>query len=273
MGRDTREVRLNQAAEQWARLEPEGNKAARQALYGEMFELAFQLYDKSGEMWVLDAFLEAAEKFDPDRTAFSHYLSHLMSKRRVDAHRYEQRHSPAGVSLETPTEEDEQTELKELLEDNTIKKPDDVLAWESSFLELTSMILNFAQRHSGKSANETRRNWYRIFYTEDMTLAMKSVELVLLHERDVFAAMKRAYLDYYMSAPCTTREQVRVTSLRPYGEVVPERAGETEETPLPIPADVSLSYLRLREGKQVGASTRSNQLKFYKEEKELMRPC
>ena len=89
----------------------------------------------------------------------------------------------------------------------------------------------------------------------------------------MFAAMKQPYLDYYMSAPCTTGAQLRNTALRPYGQVVPERAGETGETPLPIPADVSLSYLRLREGTQVGASTRSNQLKFYKEEKELMRPC
>ena len=273
MDRKTQEARLNQAAEQWARLDPEGNEAARQALYGEIFTLTFQLYDQSGEMWVLDAFEEAMEKFDPERALFSHYFVHLLSKRKVDAHRYEQRHSPAGISLETPTEEDEQSELKDFLEDTTIRKPGDVLAFESSFLELTSMILNFTQCHTGKSANETRRNWYRMFYTEDMTHAVKSVEFHFLHERDMFAAMKQPYLDYYMSAPCTTGVQLRNTALRPYGQVVPERAGETRETPLPIPADVSLSYLRLREGIQAGASTRSNQLKCYKEEKELMRPC
>lgn len=271
MERDAREARLDRAAEQWARLAPEGNEAIRQGLYGEMFELSFALYDKNGEMWMLDAFQEAAEKFDPDRTPFSHYLSHLLKKRAVDAFRYDQRHSPAGLSLDTPVGEDRETSLGELLEDTGARTAEEAIRLEAPFLELTSMILNFAQLHQGRSANETRRNWYRLFYTEDMTLALKSVELNFLHERDVFAAMKQAYLDYYMSAPCTTGVEVRTTPLRPYGQVVPERAGETEETPLPIPADVSLSYLRLREGTQAGASTRSNQLKFYREEKALLR--
>ena len=270
MERNTREERLNQVAEQWARLGQEGNEAVRQSLYGEMFELSFQLYDRSGEMWVLDAFLEAAAKFDPDRALFSHYLSHLMSKRKVDGCRYERRHSPVGVSLETPVGQDQQGTLGELVEAPNVFTPEHGMEWEGPFLELTSMILNFFQCHRGKSANETRRNWYRIFYTEDMTLAMKSVSLNFLHERDVFSAMKQEYLNYYMSAPCFTEHQVRETPLRPYGQVVPERAGETKETPLPIPADVSLSYLRQEEGIQVGASTRSNQMKYYREEKELM---
>ena len=269
MDRKTQEARLNQAAEQWARLDPKGNEAARQALYGEIFTLAFQLYDQSGEMWVVDAFEEAMEKFDPERAQFSRYFAHLLSKRKVDAYRYEQRHSPAGISLETPTEEDEQSELKDFLEDTTIRKPGDVLAFESSFLELASMILNFTLCHTKKSANETRRNWYRMFYTEDMTHAVKSVEFHFLHERDMFAAMKQPYLDYYMSAPCTKMVQIQVTPLRPYCQVVPERVGRTEETPVPIPADVSLSYLRRCEGKRVGSSARSEMLKFYrgKEEK------
>lgn len=273
MGRKTQEARLNQVADQWARLKPEGNEAARQALYEELFTLVFQLHDWSGEMWVVDAFEEAIKKFDPDRTLFSHYLSLLLKNRWKDARRYEHKHSPGGISLQSPVGEDQQTELEEFVEDLNAKSPEDTLAWEASFLELTSMVLNFAQLHSGKNANETRRSWYQIFYTEDMTLAIKSTELNFPHERDMFAAMKQAYLDYYMSASCTTSTQIRMTPLLPYSQVVPERTGETRETPLPIPADVSLSYLRFCEGKQAGASARSNQLKFYKEEKELMRPC
>ena len=274
MDRKTQEARLNQAAEQWARLDPEGNEAARQALYGEIFTLAFQLYDQSGEMWVVDAFEEAMEKFDPQRAQFSHYFAHLLGKRKVDAYRYEQRHSPTGISLETLVGEDEQSELKDFLEDNTIPTPDSILARESFFLELTSMILNFAQCHTEKSANEIRRNWYRIFYTEDMTHAVQSMEFHFHHERDMFAAMKQPYLDYYMSAPCTKMAQIQVTPLRPYCQVVPERVGRTEETPVPIPADVSLSYLRRCEGKRVRSSARSEMLKFYRgKEKELMRPC
>lgn len=269
MGHKTLETRLDQVAEQWARLKPEGNEAARQSLYEELFTLVFQLYDWSGEMWVVDAFEKAIKTFDPDRKPFSHYFSFLMKYKRKDAHR----HSSEEISLQSLMGEEQKTELEEFLEDPNAKNPEDALAWEASFLELTSMVLNFAQLHSGKSANEARRRWYRIFYTEDMTLAIKTMELNFPHERDMFAAMMQTYLDYYMSAPCTSSAQICTTPLLPYGQVVPERAGEERETPLPIPADVSLSYLLLREGTRAGASTRSNQMKFYKEEKELMRPC
>lgn len=270
MDRKTQEARLNQVAEQWARLETDRNEAIRQSLYEEIFILVFQLYDWSKEEWVVDIFEEAMRKFDPDRRPFSHYISFLAARRKKNAH--EKKHSLAGISLDAAVGEETST-LMELQKAPESAEPERRFVWEEAFLELTSMILNFTQCHTGKSANETRRNWYRIFYTEDMTLAVKSVEFHLLHERDMFAAMKQPYLDYYMSAPCATGAQLRNTALRPYGQVVPERAGEMGETPLPIPADVSLSYLRLREGTQVGASTRSNQLKCYKEEKELMRPC
>lgn len=272
MDRKTMEARLNQVAEQWARLDPKDNEAVRQDLYEEIFTLTFRLYDRSGEMWVLNAFVEAMKKFDPNRELFSHYFSFLEKKREKDACRKEAIHSPAGRSLDTPVGETERT-LMEFQRAPESAEPERRFAWEDPFLELTAMILNFAQCHSGRENNETRRSWYRMFYTEDMTLAIKSVELHLLHERDLFAAMKQSYLDYYMSAPCVTEKQLRDTALRPYGQVVPERAGETRETPLPIPADVSLSYLSLCEGIQVGASTRSNHMKHYKEEKELMRPC
>lgn len=273
MERDIQEARLNEIADQWARLEPEGNEAARQTLYIELFTLAFQLYDTSGAMWVVDAFEEAIEKFDPARALFSHYFAHLLKKRRLDAYRYEQRHSPTGISLDDLVGKKDQVELGKLLEDIHAENPEHAIMKEFKFLELTSMILNFTQCHPGKSGNETRRNWYRIFYTEDITDTLKTKSLRFVHERDVFAAINQSYLDYYMSAPCTTMEQIQVIPLRPYCQVVPEREGRTEETPVPIPSDVSLSYLRRCEGKRVGSSTRSRQMKFYKEEKELMRSC
>lgn len=270
MNREKGEARLNQVAEQWATLPPEDNGAARQALYEEMFTLAFQLYDRSGEMWVVDAFEKAIHTFEPGRGPFSHYLVYLMSGREKNAYRSQARHSPAGESMDAPLGGDGPRTLGETIPADAGWSPEYRAEWSAPLVELTSMILNFAQCHRGRSANENRRNWYRIFYTEDMTEAMKSVELHLPHQREVFAAMKESYLNYYMSAPCTTEEQVRRTPLRPYGQVVPQRAGDERETPVPIPADVSLSYLRLHEGIEVGDSARSNQLKAYRQEKELI---
>ena len=132
-------------------------------------------------------------------------------------------------------------------------------------------MLNFAQRHQGQAANERRREWFRLFYTEDMTQALKLMPLTFLHERDVFQAMKLPYLDYYMAKICRTGPQIAAAPLKPYSAVVPERAGTDTETPVPLPADVSLSYKRLCGGERVGASARSEQYKWYKREKEKIR--
>lgn len=273
MDRKSLEKRLDQIAVQWVQTKREGNEALRQSLYAEIFELSFRLNDKSGEMWVLDAFLEATEKFEPEHGLFSHYLSHILHKRKIDAYRYAQRHCPVSSSLDNPCGEDGKGSMGGMIAGAEDPEPEHILQYEHPFIELTSMILNFAQCHHGKQANETRRSWYRIFYTEDMTLAIKHREFHFLHERDVFAAMSQSYLDYYMSAPCITIKQVQMTPLRLYCEVVPEREGENQETPLPIPGDVSLCYLRIKQGISVEMSARSNQKKYYKKEKELLCHC
>lgn len=73
------------------------------------------------------------------------------------------------------------------------------------------------------------------------------------------------------ASACRTLPQIAAVPLKPYGEVLPERAGVTAETPVPLPADVSLSVKRICRGEIVGASARSEQYKRYKAEKETIR--
>ena len=265
------EKRMDEAARSYVSMEETGNEAARQALYLELFELWYRLFDNTDKS-ALDAFEEALRRYQPEKGAFSHYLSFLMNRRKTDANRALKSRNIQILSMDAPMGEEDAT-LSDFIADPSAAKPEERAEWDEALVELTALVLDFSERHRGKAGNETRRNWYRLFFTEDMTFAAKSVPLRLTHERDVFSAMKLAYLDYYMSAPCRDLASLLRTALRPYGETVPERGGEEGETPVPIPADVCLNYLKRCEKVQAGAAARSNQMKFYKEEKERIRHC
>ena len=265
------EKRMDEAARSYVSMEETGNEAARQALYLELFELWYRPFDNTDKS-ALDAFEEALRRYQPEKGAFSHYLSFLMNRRKTDANRALKSRNIQILSMDAPMGEEDAT-LSDFIADPSAAKPEERAEWDEALVELTALVLDFSERHRGKAGNETRRNWYRLFFTEDMTFAAKSVPLRLTHERDVFSAMKLAYLDYYMSAPCRDLASLLRTALRPYGETVPERGGEEGETPVPIPADVCFNYLKRCEKVQAGAAARSNQMKFYKEEKERIRRC
>lgn len=265
------EKRMDEAARSYVSMEETGNEAARQALYLELFELWYRLFDNTDKS-ALDAFEEALRRYQPEKGAFSHYLSFLMNRRKTDANRALKSRNIQILSMDAPMGEEDAT-LSDFIADPSAAKPEERAEWDEALVELTALVLDFSERHRGKAGNETRRNWYRLFFTEDMTFAAKSVPLRLTHERDVFSAMKLAYLDYYMSAPCRDLASLLRTALRPYGETVPGRGREEGETPIPIPADVCLNYLKRCEKVQAGAAARSNQMKFYKEEKERIRRC
>lgn len=236
----------------------------REKLRNEIFLLAFELYDDTSEAF-LDALLEACEKYDKEKGLFSHYLKYLLARRHTDAYRKQQRHAPDAESLDTAISDDNSLTLEEVLADPYGNDPGQISRLDGKLADLTAQILNFAERHTGKSANEARRCWFRMFYTEDMTLVAKEGRPSLLHERDAFSAMELDYLDYYMLHPCRKMAELAVMPLKPYHDVVPARQS-VEETPLPLQADVSLAFWDICRGVKKGGSARSEQYKFYQAE-------
>lgn len=288
---EQKEARLNEIAIKWKTTQSAGNEAVLAALKNELWILSFELFDPTMEnfrakrpnkdrewerasMVFLDVFEEVCAKYSPDRGPFVNYLSYLLKRRLVSAYEAGNRNAPDGVSIDKEREDEdggamEQSEPSAPLTDD----PDWNATFDSYLAELTAMILNFSERHKDKTDNKERRMWYRLFYTENMTLAAQTTELSLHHERDIFTAMKLPYLDYYMSKVCRTIHTLSHTPLKPYEEVVLARKGKTKETKLPLPADVSLSYLQICENISVGESARSNQMKGYKEEIKAMLRC
>lgn len=236
----------------------------------ELFLLSFILYDDHDHTEAfLDSVLEALEKYDPEKGPFSHYLKFLIGRRNTDAYRKQKRHAPDADSLDATFSEDNSLSLEDVVSDRMAEDPGQIGRLEGKLADLTAQILNFSQRHTGRSANETRRSWFRMFYTEDMTLVAREGVRTLLHERDVFTAMELDYLDYYMTKTCRRMKTLGVTRLKSYHEVVPEREG-MEETPVPLPADVSLAFWQYCRGEKKGASARSEQYKAYKQELEQL---
>lgn len=254
-----KEKRLNEIAVQIKTIEPSCGERAN--LRNELFLLAFDLYDDTSNAF-LDSLLEACKKYEPERGPFSYYLKFLHAKRSKDHVRSDQRHAPNADSLDAAVSDENSLTLGDFVADQNADDPGQISRLDGKLADLTAQILNFTKRHNGKAANETRQSWFRMFYTEDMTLVSKEWPANLLHERDVFAAMDLQYLDYYMLRVCRKINEISVSPLKPYHEVVSAQES-MEETPLPIKADVSLAFWEICRGVKNGASARSNQHRFY----------
>lgn len=283
--RKEKERRLNLAALSWKTISPEGNEDRIKSLYEQVFILSFELFDKpykqkngqiieNDPMVFMKVFEEARERYEPDKGPFSNYLSMLISKRSIDQKRHDNLHAPAGDSLYAPVSasEDNDLTLADVISSEESGTESGVM-FENLYVELTALVLNFSENHTGRQANETRRKWYRIFFTEDMTETYKTHHFNFSKEREIFRAILLPYLDYYMSRRCRTGKDVAMTALKPYCEVVSARKDKMEETEVPLPADVSLAYLELCEGVSATPSARSNQLKFYREEVGRIETC
>lgn len=272
----TLEQELNQYALLWRTTPAQGNEDAVKSYRDQVFLLAYKRYgqlepsgqSESDSNAFMDAFVEALTHYAPERGPFCSYLSFLLKQRKIDAYRKDSLHAPSGVSLDHPVSaEDAGMTLGSIIPADSSCEPERMAEFDSRFADLTAMVLNFSARHPGRSGSPEHRMWCRMFYTEDLTWVMKQHTFHFLHERDVFQAMDTEYLDYYMSRICRTGKEVMAAPLKPYREVVPERT-EPEETPLPLNADVSLSFLRRCRNVKVGASVRSNHIKKYEAEKQ-----
>ena len=238
----------------------------REVLRNEVFLKAFHLYDDGSETF-LQAFQQALQTYDPGKGEFSHYLATIKKRRKVDESRKE---SKKTVSLDISISDDNSLTRGDMVEDKRSLDPaDQIPLLDSKLADLTAQILNFAERHHGKTANEVRRRWFRMFYTEDMTMACKETELAYVHERDIFAAMELDYLDYYMLRTCRRLPELSVMPLKPYHEIVPAQQS-LEEPPIPLPADISIAFWQICKGERKTPAARSQQYKAYRTEvKEL----
>lgn len=201
------------------------------------------------------------------------------------------------VSLNAKLGEDGATEYMEMLPDETNPNIEDDYVDRDTAKETTRIIMadraariiNFTEKNYGKrTANPTRRLWYRIYYTEFITFIAKFAEehgavfSDKLHERDIFQAMRTnivecdmqeatgTYLEYFMSNSCYTLNDIGKTDMKFYQELENFKehfdiSKENKRIEMPLEGekagkmsqDISVGYLK-NYGKTASESGASN---------------
>ena len=106
-----KEMRLNEAVREWKRLGA-ADEARRDALWEDIFLLAFEMFDDGSERF-LSVFQETLMNYSLEKGPFSNYFSFVYSRRKKDAFDDVLSRSEQIDSFDKPVGEDESTTLQD----------------------------------------------------------------------------------------------------------------------------------------------------------------
>lgn len=278
---------MDALAEEISGLSGPENEAARKAKELTLFEKLYKVFEGSPKRdFVSEFFLISYHRFDPSKKPFSVFVNSEIGKRGIDVYWDDISHRKETVfdevegkvieknrllpSLDSPIPGgDGSTLLSQLGEDKQAEQPFRALEDRSDeiLLRLSLLMLELPSRLHGKANNPTRMSYFRMFFTDGVTVFLKdetNLDAYTAHERDLFHAMNLSFLDFYMEQACRTVSQVAVCPLKPYGSLVEGRLAD-QETRLPLPADVFLSYRHQTGDEKASSVTISQQRKAYQE--------
>lgn len=125
-------------------------------------------------------------------------------------------------------------------------------------------IIHFLE-HKGKTYNPTRLNYFKMFYTENMTIFFKSGTTdENLNHQQVFSAMDLNFLDMYMREICRTPNEILYTPLKTYSQLFDDIISN-KELKLPLENKVFLKYWEKSTGNKIADANISQQRKAYLE--------
>ncbi len=275
--REARWAELNELADAWYHLPP-GNEAIRQRKEEQLFAGALELLPPRltsalGRFW-----LEDWRRFDPKKGTFSSYVCSQLNFRREDIRREDldlkrkelvdpetgevkTRHVRRNTSLNTPVGTQKEGEGAVLAD--TLPDPVKVHDRVGAGLLLLALALKLQARLSTDTAGPKR--YFPLFFTDGVTYLIQeegTLELNAREEREIFASMRLAFLDFFTQRECRTLADLSQTPIKPYGALVKGR--QMKETSLPLPDDVFTAYLKQVEQHPVSLSAVSQQRKAYK---------
>lgn len=262
----------------WRELGPDSD-AVRSSLNLELTATLMELFPHQDALDALGAFwLADLDRYDPEKGDFRGYMLDRLGLRERDMQRKDteirretreengkkrQQWVRAG-SLDAPVGEGQEETIGSRLADGSAASGQENLEVESRAWELITLILLLPQRLTGQANNASRINYYRMFFTDGTVAALFSVgdRPYRSHERDLFAAMKVSFLDFFMEDACRSVDAILSSDLKAYGKMV---SGRPMEPPgQPLPNDVYLEYLNAKEETGVkSVSTISNQRSAY----------
>ena len=248
---------------------------ARMRLNLEITQAMLELFRDPEDMEALGIFWEQdLRRYDPGKGSFRGFVISRLKHRRQDLE-----HEDTGArrvtgedgrqcwegnaSLDAPAGEDGGTWGDRQASSASGAGEEDLEA-EAAVQELIALILLLPRRLSGQARNPARINYYRMFFTDGMVDALNRMGAgpCLCHERDLFAAMKVPFLDFFMERRCRSVEEILASGVKDYGRMVAGRPMEPPDQPLPN--DVYMTYLNQEEGAAIrSASTITNQRMAY----------
>ena len=212
-------------------------------------------------------------RFDPDKKDFFTFLSVRLNLRGKDAKRKRRREELSLNEFRekgdgtAKTVDSNVTDKNMLYYDDGKMKIVEKEERDDIILILISSVLNFSDFYKGKANNPDRKNYYRLFFTDSIQAAIDAQNddsIFLKHERDIFRAIKKPFLDFFMVDDCTSINDIENSFVKKYGEMV---EGKTMDScpKRPFPADIFMNYMAHNGEKPVGNSTISGQRKNYME--------
>lgn len=267
--------KLDELAEQWYALPAEGNEARKQAMAERLFAGVMALVperwlDALGSFWLKDW-----NKFDPGKGTFSGFVN-MRLRRCAEEQGHEDRNEQrqtriepgAGenktqwvnraASLNALTGDEWESEVGELISD-----PAQNLDRLTEGMLLVALVLNLRKRLLEEQGEQGR--YFPLFFTGGVTDLVQHEEILGLdagEEREIFAAMRLPFLDFFTRQECRSLAAIRKTAMKPYGELVEGRP--MEETDLPLPGDVYIAYLNVVEQYKVSPAAISRQRMAYR---------
>lgn len=262
--------RLNRLGEQWGAA---GGDAKRR-LQEEIFTLALSIFGKfrlkNTDFSLLEGMVAFIEqdwgRFDAAKGSLYGFFRTRLHNRAVNEYRRQHKDALCHAdSLDAPALPGEETDAPSLL-DNRGREDEYPSLRGRRVPELLATVIGFQERLRGRSNNPERRNYFRMFFTDGVSDALRRGDLEpedIPRERELFEAMKTEFLDYFLSEHCRTAAGIRDCPPRAYGELVPGRP--MTEPKRPLPNDVYIAYLNGREGKALKSEgTITNQRNAYK---------
>ena len=292
------EEQIDLLANEYFAIKNVSNKAKKENIVMDLFNLSVKFgdkfrYNKKYKLTddnVYDIVSDCIMKYNPsykDGSSFTHYLSFMFSTQKKQFEREYYKYYDRNDSLNREikkSEDDKSYELgdkisldEQLLPQNKVEQNEITTLLLSGLLQ---MIMDFYNCKDKNIANDDRKRWYSMFYTEDITWTVQSYDIKFFHEREAFDAMRKTYLDFYMEKPCNTLKEIQVTGFKPYQELVPDAKNPENKKIMHInkngelvfDTEVCRNYLDKIENIKIkkNSGARSNQLKKYKEMKKAL---
>lgn len=220
------------------------------------------------------------ESFDPQRGKLSHYIAMKLEYLRIEAYEKKVEINAHETTIDTNGEFTPMNKGDEEIYPPIIKDgPEKDYVDNGSTIEFLALICNLSNKLKGKADNATRRYYFKLFSTDFISYYLmekreelkgkrersknRRIAIEEQHGRDIFAALEKQFLDYYMIDKCETIWEIQKSEVKRNCDLFD--GGDNKTATTPLSNKVYLAYFQRILEQKIGDSHVSNQRKVFNE--------